>query len=444
VFAHAYYHHRDAFEQAEAESSLYARFLALSARFALVPQEFLVIPPRANEEMPEHAPRGMGSIGMGGGMGAGQMQLLSSGLSDSAPQNQQQELGQQHEEPHPPAEPTLPPQLGHDDRELDPLSIPPTGSGSGFAGEGGASPNRRAGRTRTDTMVLSDVNAVAEQLAQVGYGPGNTSGQQTETTSQPKPLSSDPMASTYAQVVVTEPEEEREVPAAPQAEPEPEATGELDEQDVSELAVSGESTLHDDVGNDPFGDDQASEEDDEEEQQPERESQDEDEKKEPEQAKETGQDTETELIAPPATAEDAVDASITKALEADNNEEEEEEEEEDADDVETETEAEPKSKLKPKAMKEADASTEGGAPTSSAAAEEPLPAGSVAEPVSTDAPNAAVGASEEKEVEEDNEEEGEDEKDVKDEKTKSDALKPTRLDAAVKADEDEEKEDESS
>ena len=28
IFAHAYYHHREAFEQAEAESSLYARFLA--------------------------------------------------------------------------------------------------------------------------------------------------------------------------------------------------------------------------------------------------------------------------------------------------------------------------------------------------------------------------------------------------------------------------------
>lgn len=44
IFAHAYFHHRDAFEQAEAESSLYARFLALTAKFDLVPAEFLVIP----------------------------------------------------------------------------------------------------------------------------------------------------------------------------------------------------------------------------------------------------------------------------------------------------------------------------------------------------------------------------------------------------------------
>ncbi|KAF8157167.1 Mob1/phocein, partial [Crassisporium funariophilum] len=44
IFAHAYFHHREAFEQAEAESSLYARFMALTARFDLVPPEFLVIP----------------------------------------------------------------------------------------------------------------------------------------------------------------------------------------------------------------------------------------------------------------------------------------------------------------------------------------------------------------------------------------------------------------
>ncbi|KZV82977.1 Mob1/phocein [Exidia glandulosa HHB12029] len=44
IFAHAYFHHREAFEQAEAETSLYARFLALSQKFDLVPAEFLLIP----------------------------------------------------------------------------------------------------------------------------------------------------------------------------------------------------------------------------------------------------------------------------------------------------------------------------------------------------------------------------------------------------------------
>ncbi|GBE87574.1 hypothetical protein SCP_1102510 [Sparassis crispa] len=46
IFAHAYFHHRAAFAQAEAESALYARFLALTARFNLVPVEFLVVPQR--------------------------------------------------------------------------------------------------------------------------------------------------------------------------------------------------------------------------------------------------------------------------------------------------------------------------------------------------------------------------------------------------------------
>jgi hypothetical protein len=45
IFAHAYFHHRETFERAEAESSLYARFLALATKFELVPQRFLIIPP---------------------------------------------------------------------------------------------------------------------------------------------------------------------------------------------------------------------------------------------------------------------------------------------------------------------------------------------------------------------------------------------------------------
>ncbi|KAG8945003.1 hypothetical protein FRC04_001258 [Tulasnella sp. 424] len=50
IFAHAYYHHREVFEQAEAESSLYARFLMLAKRFDLVPTEFLVLPGVAASE----------------------------------------------------------------------------------------------------------------------------------------------------------------------------------------------------------------------------------------------------------------------------------------------------------------------------------------------------------------------------------------------------------
>lgn len=43
VFAHAYFHHRELFEQAESENALYERFLGLVNEFQLVPAEFLVI-----------------------------------------------------------------------------------------------------------------------------------------------------------------------------------------------------------------------------------------------------------------------------------------------------------------------------------------------------------------------------------------------------------------
>jgi hypothetical protein len=50
IFAHAFFHHREIFEQAEAEFSLCARFLALTSRFDLVPSEFLVIPTRIDAD----------------------------------------------------------------------------------------------------------------------------------------------------------------------------------------------------------------------------------------------------------------------------------------------------------------------------------------------------------------------------------------------------------
>jgi hypothetical protein len=160
VFAHAYYHHRDAFEQAEAESSLYARFTALSARFALVPQDFLVIPPRGQDEVPEHAPREPPPSSMHG-----------------------REPGHDFGIP---AEPGLPPQQSESSMdEFDPLQIPPTNFG-GLDRE--ASPNRRAGRTRTDTMVLSEASALAEQLASVGIslGHGDEGHEKTQAEAAPE------------------------------------------------------------------------------------------------------------------------------------------------------------------------------------------------------------------------------------------------------------------
>jgi hypothetical protein len=44
IFAHAYYHHREVFALAEAETSLYARFVALCERYDLVGENLLVIP----------------------------------------------------------------------------------------------------------------------------------------------------------------------------------------------------------------------------------------------------------------------------------------------------------------------------------------------------------------------------------------------------------------
>ncbi|KAG0149359.1 hypothetical protein CROQUDRAFT_59331 [Cronartium quercuum f. sp. fusiforme G11] len=49
IFAHAWFHHRDIFEQCESETSLYTRFLALTDRFNLISEDLLVIP-RTNEE----------------------------------------------------------------------------------------------------------------------------------------------------------------------------------------------------------------------------------------------------------------------------------------------------------------------------------------------------------------------------------------------------------
>jgi len=52
IFAHAYFHHREAFEQCEVETSLCSRFLELSRKFDLVPIEFLVPPKSAHFPSP--------------------------------------------------------------------------------------------------------------------------------------------------------------------------------------------------------------------------------------------------------------------------------------------------------------------------------------------------------------------------------------------------------
>ncbi|KAL1712790.1 Mob1/phocein [Schizophyllum commune] len=112
IFAHAYFHHREAFEQAEAESSLYARFLALTQKFDLVPAEFLVIPPRVDPEAEVEPPRVL-----------------------------------------PPRQHHEPPTLDVNARERSPPGL------------GGAESPRKFGRNRTDTMVFSEAQSVAEELS---------------------------------------------------------------------------------------------------------------------------------------------------------------------------------------------------------------------------------------------------------------------------------------
>ncbi|KAI0360559.1 Mob1/phocein [Trametes cingulata] len=131
IFAHAYFHHREVFEQAEAESSLYARFLALVKYFDLVPLEFLVIPPRMEGRMePVEPPRLMGAAleprKEGGRQDGG---ASWPGAQDGA-------------------------------LRTDRGKSPP-----GPAGQTRNESPRKFGRARTDTMVYSEAYSVAEELA---------------------------------------------------------------------------------------------------------------------------------------------------------------------------------------------------------------------------------------------------------------------------------------
>ncbi|KAH0834777.1 Mob1/phocein [Lanmaoa asiatica] len=132
IFAHAYFHHREAFEQAEAESSLYARFLKLTNQFDLVPAEFLVIP----ETAIHHDGKG------------------------------------QNEEVEPPRlfSAALHPSLNLQNDTLTADTVPDMDSISrpkalDTANQFGTDSPRRLGRSRTDTMVFSEAYHVAEELS---------------------------------------------------------------------------------------------------------------------------------------------------------------------------------------------------------------------------------------------------------------------------------------
>ncbi|KAH9038565.1 Mob1/phocein [Lactarius pseudohatsudake] len=129
IFAHAYFHHREVFEQAEAESSLYARFLALTCKFELVPPEFLIIPTHSTAFEDAEPPR-----------------LLAAAVD---PQ-------------HPP---------GSDDDGDDRGRGVHRGLGVDILGGIDRNPSPRKGRTRTGTMIFSEALIMAEELGKGGGSP---------------------------------------------------------------------------------------------------------------------------------------------------------------------------------------------------------------------------------------------------------------------------------
>ncbi|KAJ8514836.1 hypothetical protein ONZ45_g7668 [Pleurotus djamor] len=164
IFAHAYFHHREAFEQAEAESSLYARFLALTSKFELVPVDFLVIPRgfgfgESDNSAAEDTDRT--------GRDSKPPRMLAASTSNDHPLNAYEPTASHTESDVnvPPAsgQPVSgPPGLGIDTVML----LDPTPQPQQIAlPESGSESPKKVGRSRTDTMVLSDISFIAEELS---------------------------------------------------------------------------------------------------------------------------------------------------------------------------------------------------------------------------------------------------------------------------------------
>ncbi|KAH9896976.1 hypothetical protein C8Q73DRAFT_642862 [Cubamyces lactineus] len=135
IFAHAYFHHREIFEQAEAESSLYARFLALVKYYEIMSLDFLVIPPRVEGRVdPVEPPRLMGAS--------------LEPRKDAEPSREEGGSGAAW------------PGAQDGGSRADRGKSPP-----GPAGQTRNQSPRKFGRARTDTMVYSEAFSVAEELA---------------------------------------------------------------------------------------------------------------------------------------------------------------------------------------------------------------------------------------------------------------------------------------
>ncbi|EAU82105.1 mps one binder kinase activator-like 4 [Coprinopsis cinerea okayama7 len=202
IFAHAYFHHREAFEQAEAESSLYARFLALTSKFDLVPPEFLPIPPEAfydQSELSRNAPPPK----LGAANPDPQHPNGAANTEAERQHTQQQQLQDILQHPAPPT---------HD------LEVPRNAtSPPGLIPEAITS---RPGRSRTDTMVFSEAaaNSFAQQYARSEGEPAELAlGESDVTDAQRASENAEPET---AAPVSEEPPQEPAVVDLTEAEPE--------------------------------------------------------------------------------------------------------------------------------------------------------------------------------------------------------------------------------
>ncbi|KAG5641557.1 hypothetical protein DXG03_004784 [Asterophora parasitica] len=161
IFAHAYFHHREAFEQAEAESSLYARFLALTSKFDLVPPEFLVIPARVTDH--EHDDRGNLKDR---DFDVQPPRLLAAAVDPRAAHEGEADFAsrQQQQQTQSNAAASCPGQWERRGSVVPPVVVTDRPKNDSPPGLGSESP-RKMGRSRTDTMVLHEAFVVAEEMA---------------------------------------------------------------------------------------------------------------------------------------------------------------------------------------------------------------------------------------------------------------------------------------
>ncbi|GJE86628.1 Mob1/phocein family-like protein [Phanerochaete sordida] len=196
IFAHAYYHHREAFEQAEAESSLYARFLALTSKFGLVPTEFLVIPPRMSIHTQPRSEQDEGE----GEEGSPE----DEGPSDVPDISREDYMNTAR-------------RISNQERQwLQPSGILTRERGVSPPGPAGdaRNPSPRKGRSRTDTMVHSEAVNVAEELAR---GQGFSDVELDSAIAQERILSTEePLAAPIEIPIAEAPHEEP--PEQPEAE----------------------------------------------------------------------------------------------------------------------------------------------------------------------------------------------------------------------------------